>query len=232
MECVFNLWPIAIKHKRVVDKKTSEQREREKKAERKGLLVPRPRNVAVALRDGTVVYTDIFRPVSNETIPAIVAWSPYGKDFGSQWLNDMSPARGGVPLSKVSELQKFEGADPAYWVAQGYAILNPDVRGAFGSDGNITSWGRQLAEDGVRLRRVGSSSALVQRQGGALLATRGSPSHNGSSQPSSRHIQLLSLLGKVFSTSSALSRTGAASPRPLSRKQLSSHSQETTSSRT
>lgn len=96
--------------------------------------------MAVTLRDGAVVYTDVFQPANNETVPAIVAWSPYGKEVGSQWLDDMGPARGGVPLSEVSELQNLEGADPAYWVAQGYAILNPDALGAFGSDGNITSW--------------------------------------------------------------------------------------------
>lgn len=106
------------------------------------------RDVAVTLRDGAVVDTDVFQPAKNETVPAIVAWTPYGKEVGSQSLDDMGPARGGVPLSEVSELQKFEGADPAYYVAQGYVILNPDARGAFGSDRNITSWGRQLAEDG------------------------------------------------------------------------------------
>ena len=31
---------------------------------------------------------------------------------------------------------------------KGYAILNPDSRGAYYSEGNITYWGRQLAEDG------------------------------------------------------------------------------------
>jgi predicted acyl esterase len=33
-------------------------------------------------------------------------------------------------------------------VCHGYAILNPDSRGAYGSEGNHTYWGRQLAEDG------------------------------------------------------------------------------------
>ncbi|KAF1332876.1 M96 mating-specific protein family, partial [Globisporangium splendens] len=106
------------------------------------------RDVAVTLRDGTTIYTDVFRPVNaNATYPALIAWSPYGKEVGSQWLDD-TPGRSRVPLSAVSELQKFEGPDPAYWVNQGYVVLNPDTRGGEHSEGNITYWGRQLAEDG------------------------------------------------------------------------------------
>lgn len=106
------------------------------------------RDVAMTLRDGVTMYADVFRPAnSNETVPTILAWSPYGKEVGGQWLDDVT-GRSGVSLGAVSELQKFEGPDPAYWVAQGYAIVNPDSRGAYSSEGNITFWGRQLAEDG------------------------------------------------------------------------------------
>lgn len=106
------------------------------------------RDVPVTLRDGITVYTDIFRPTTaNATVPSIIAWSPYGKEIGGQWLDDVE-GRSGVNLSSVYELQKFEGPDPAYWVCKGYSILNPDNRGAYSSEGNITYWGRQLGEDG------------------------------------------------------------------------------------
>ncbi|WP_162177881.1 CocE/NonD family hydrolase [Halotalea alkalilenta] len=105
------------------------------------------RDVPLTLRDGVTIYTDIFRPVDDGQYPAIIAWSPYGKEIGGQWLDDL-PGRSGVPLSLVSELQKFEGPDPAYWVEHGYVVLNPDPRGAYASEGNISYWGRQLAEDG------------------------------------------------------------------------------------
>jgi hypothetical protein len=105
------------------------------------------RDVPMKLRDGTTIYTDIFRPVGDAKLPAIFSWSPYGKALGGQWLDDL-PNRFGVPLSAVSELQRFEGADPAYWCAHGYAVVNPDPRGALMSEGNVTYWGRQLAEDG------------------------------------------------------------------------------------
>lgn len=105
------------------------------------------RDVAVTLRDGTTIYADIFRPTGNKKVPAIIAWSPYGKQIGGMSLDDVLH-RVGVPLSATSGLEKFQGPDPAYWVAQGYAILHPDTRGAYASEGNVTFWGRQLAEDG------------------------------------------------------------------------------------
>ncbi len=105
------------------------------------------RDVAVTLRDGTVIYTDIFRPAGEGQHPAIVSWSPYGKEIGGQWLDDM-PERFGVSLDSTSELMKWEGADPAFWVAQGYAVLQPDIRGAYRSGGNLVFWGSQTAEDG------------------------------------------------------------------------------------
>lgn len=40
-------------------------------------------DVAVTLRDGTIIYTDIYRPANTTgTIPTIVAYSPYGKRGG------------------------------------------------------------------------------------------------------------------------------------------------------
>lgn len=105
------------------------------------------KDVPVTLRDGTTIYTDIFRPVDEEKHPAIMAWSPYGKEIGGQWLDDV-PGRSGVPKNATSDLQKFEAADPAYWVAHGYVIINPDSRGAYNSEGNLIYWGSQNALDG------------------------------------------------------------------------------------
>ena len=106
------------------------------------------KDVPVTLRDGTVIYTDVFRPVDEEKHPAIMAWSPYGKEIGGQWLDDV-PGRSGVPRGAVSDLEKFEGSDPAYWVAHGYAIINPDTRGAYESQGNLNYWGSEMAKDGA-----------------------------------------------------------------------------------
>ena len=38
-------------------------------------------DVSIRLRDGVVIYADVFRPPSSDDVPvpAILAWSPYGK---------------------------------------------------------------------------------------------------------------------------------------------------------
>lgn len=108
------------------------------------------RDVAIKLRDGVTIYADVFRPVGDEACPAILAWSPYGKEIGGQMLDDV-PMRSGVPLSATSGLEKFEGPDPAYWVAHGYAIVNPDKRGAYMSEGNLLYWGHEDALDGCNV---------------------------------------------------------------------------------
>ncbi len=105
------------------------------------------RDVAIPLRDGTTIYADIFRPVGREKCPALVALSPYGKEIGTQWLDDV-PMRAGVPKKAVSGLQKFEGPDPCYWVKHGYAVVNPDVRGAYRSEGVILFFGSDYGRDG------------------------------------------------------------------------------------
>lgn len=105
------------------------------------------RDTPITLRDGTVIYADVFRPVEDGQYPAIMAWSPYGKEIGGQMLDDV-PGRAGIPISATSGLERFEGPDPAYWVAHGYVIVNPDKRGAYASEGNINYWGEQDSEDG------------------------------------------------------------------------------------
>ena len=105
------------------------------------------RDVPVKLRDGVTIYTDIFRPNDDEKHPAIMAMSPYGKEIGSQWLDD-TPDHAGIPVDATSGLQKFEGPDPAYWCDHGYAIINPDVRGAYRSEGYILFFGSDYGRDG------------------------------------------------------------------------------------
>jgi uncharacterized protein len=88
------------------------------------------RDVAVKMRDGITIYTDIYRPDGAENVPAIIAWSPYGKQPLDREIR-------GVSAGVVSRYTKFEGPDPMYWCKCGYAIINPDARGAFKSEGNI-----------------------------------------------------------------------------------------------
>lgn len=107
------------------------------------------RDAAVPLRDGSIIYADIFRPLGTDKVPTIVAWGPYGKGCG--WLSlDLPsfPNRWNIPVGALSNLQSFEGPDPAYWCNHGYAVANVDARGVFMSEGDIRFWGTQEAQDG------------------------------------------------------------------------------------
>ncbi|GGF30701.1 CocE/NonD family hydrolase [Subtercola lobariae] len=105
------------------------------------------KDVAVPLRDGTVIYTDIFRPAGTDKVPVLVAWSPYGKSGGTHPKNWNLFNLLGVNQSGLSGLSKFEAPDPSYWVANGYAIANPDPRGIRHSEGDATIWTKQEGED-------------------------------------------------------------------------------------
>ena len=105
------------------------------------------KDVAVQLRDGVTIYVDVFRPAGATQVPVIVAFSPYGKGQGTSV--SVMGIFGLVGLSNgiVSGLEKFEGPDPAYWCAQGYAICHPDIRGVVDSEGDSVVWDRQEGRD-------------------------------------------------------------------------------------
>lgn len=105
------------------------------------------KDVAIQLRDGVTIYVDLFRPAGAEKVPALVAYSPYGKGQGSSVSVMGIFGLVGLSNSAVSGLEKFEGPDPAYWCAQGYAVCNPDIRGVVDSEGDSVLWDRQDGRD-------------------------------------------------------------------------------------
>ncbi|KAF5485396.1 Cocaine esterase [Colletotrichum siamense] len=106
------------------------------------------RDQLLTLRDGVRIRADIFRPKTEGKVPAVLMWSPYGKT-GTGALNlDKVPLTAGVPLSKLSGYESFEGLDPAEWVPKGYAVVNADARGVGDSEGDIRIWGTGEGQDG------------------------------------------------------------------------------------
>ncbi len=102
-------------------------------------------DVAVKMRDGITIYADIYRPEGETNLPVIVSWSFYGKrpfDAQSEWKIM------GVPSSTVSNMAKFESADPGYWCRKGYAVANVDPRGIGHSEGDFIQFGTQDGRDG------------------------------------------------------------------------------------
>lgn len=106
-------------------------------------------DVAVKMRDGIVLYADVFRPAdSDQKVPAILAWSNYGKRPNEYRTGDEVAYTPGVPKGAVSPLAKFEAADPAFWCPNGYAVINVDIRGIGHSGGYHEQFGKQDAQDG------------------------------------------------------------------------------------
>jgi predicted acyl esterase len=103
------------------------------------------RNVAVRMRDGIRILIDIYRPdPCPRPIPVLLGWSPYGKHNISSRLP--WPAAG-VADGWISPYTAFEAPDPAYWCKHGYAVVYPDPRGSWYSQGELRHGGLAEAQD-------------------------------------------------------------------------------------
>jgi predicted acyl esterase len=110
-----------------------------------GLLITR--NVSVRLRDGVRIYIDLYRPAgraAERDLPTLLGWSPYGKHNTSDRLP--WPAAD-VATGWLSTYTAFEAPNPLYWCERGYAIVYPDPRGAWYSEGDLQHGGIGEAED-------------------------------------------------------------------------------------
>ncbi|MBL8552151.1 MAG: CocE/NonD family hydrolase [Hyphomonadaceae bacterium] len=102
------------------------------------------RDIEVAMRDGVRILVDVFLPERPQgKVPAIVGWGPYGKHNKKDHL--WPPA--GLEPGWLSRHTAFEAPDPAYWCAHGYAVVYPDPRGTWYSQGEMNHGGPQEAED-------------------------------------------------------------------------------------
>lgn len=107
------------------------------------------RDVPVPMRDGTKIYVDILRPEGvRSNLPVIVTYSPYGKHAHKN--ASMFPGSD-IPPGTPSKYAVWEGPDPIYWTSHGYAVINADTRGSWYSEGDLTIWSHQEAEDGYDL---------------------------------------------------------------------------------
>ncbi len=110
-------------------------------------------DLAVPVRDGTVLRLNLHRPPGAEPFPVIMSAHPYGKDrlptltgrrsrFSVQYRMLRQPT-----AVSFSTMTSWEAPDPAWWVEQGYAVINCDLRGAGTSEGVGTLMSDQEAED-------------------------------------------------------------------------------------
>lgn len=73
-------------------------------------------DLAVPMRDGTVLRADVYRPEGDAPVPAVLSRTPYDRTFG---------------LTPPAAL------DPELAVAAGLAMVCQDVRGQYGSEGDF-----------------------------------------------------------------------------------------------
>lgn len=94
------------------------------------------RDVAVAVRDGTVLRANVFRPEGGGRHPVLLSAQPYGKDAlpkrtrrgGYRTPLQYRLAANDEPLTR-SAWTGLEAPDPAYWVPRGYVVVLVDLRG-------------------------------------------------------------------------------------------------------
>jgi putative CocE/NonD family hydrolase len=98
------------------------------------------KDVKIPMRDGTVLYADVFRPESrDERFPAIMNIGVYQKD--KLWIppEDLE--------EKPNPYMAWETANPMWWCPRGYALVRVDARGSGKSPGQSEPSSHQEAVD-------------------------------------------------------------------------------------
>jgi putative CocE/NonD family hydrolase len=81
------------------------------------------RDVAVPMRDGTILYADLYRPAAERRYPVLLQRTPYNKEEGTLALVQTNTFRA---------------------VRRGYAVVIQDVRGRFTSDGDFNPFFQEI----------------------------------------------------------------------------------------
>ena len=105
------------------------------------------RSVAIPMRDGVLLYADVWRPVTDEPLPVLVSRTPYGRDMLQSGL-----------LS----------APPPDVARAGYAVVYQDCRGRFESEGDWEP-DRGRGRRRLRHRRMGRGAAVVERAASGMF---------------------------------------------------------------
>ncbi|KAB1139652.1 CocE/NonD family hydrolase [Streptomyces luteolifulvus] len=101
------------------------------------------KDIAVPVRDGTVLRADVFRPSSPGRYPVIMTHGPYGKDIHFEDFN----AGAYSIIDEHGPYMNWETVNPEWWVPQGYVVIRVDQRGTGHSPGRMALIGRQEWED-------------------------------------------------------------------------------------
>jgi predicted acyl esterase len=107
------------------------------------------RDLVVPMRDGVRLFANLFRPKAQGQYAVIMSVTLYSKDKLPDRITPFFMRLSGVRFgnARCSRLTGFEAPDPVYWVQQGYAVLQADVRGMHKSEGRAGVLSKQDAED-------------------------------------------------------------------------------------
>ncbi|OFW18062.1 MAG: hypothetical protein A3H97_11690 [Acidobacteria bacterium RIFCSPLOWO2_02_FULL_65_29] len=97
------------------------------------------KDVPIKMRDGAIVYADVYRPQEEGAFPALVNISVYQKD--KVWIPPPDLEEEGNPY------MSWETANPLWWVPRGYACVRVDSRGSGKSPGHCDPGGWQETLD-------------------------------------------------------------------------------------
>ena len=137
------------------------------------------KDVAIPMRDGTMLYADVFRPEgADEKVPAILNISVYQKD--KVWIPPADLEEEANPY------MAWEAINPMWWVPRGYACVRIDSRGSGKSPGKSAPSSYEESLDFYRFDRVDRQARLVQRQHRAVRHFLSRQLRNGASPTSTR----------------------------------------------
>ncbi len=109
-------------------------------------------DVEIRMPDGVTLRCDIFRPLGEERVPALMTYGPYGK--GLAWQEGYKTAweilerdNPDAVANSSNLYQCWEVPDPEKWIRDGYALVRVDSRGAGRSAGFLAVSSPQETHD-------------------------------------------------------------------------------------
>ena len=114
-------------------------------------LVIIERDVTILLADGVKLSANVFQPKSDGQYPVVLSFTAYDKNKGP---NEYPPPLKAAYLPnhkfekiEVSPWTMWEAPDPAFWVSNGYVVVQVDARGYFSSEGEASLFDEQNIND-------------------------------------------------------------------------------------
>jgi putative CocE/NonD family hydrolase len=89
-------------------------------------------DVVIPMRDGIKLTADVHRPKTDESVPALLAFQPWGKDHEALGLRFPQQRRPNTLWDG-----SIEGGDTQYFVSRGYAHIVVDARGTGAAEGEL-----------------------------------------------------------------------------------------------